>query len=75
MTAKRRLKNDVAVFFQTIILWMFFVFLCFGFKMTWELFYHENTKKRDFLEVALNHSSGIDYDDFMKIDRKCTNEI
>lgn len=43
--------------------------------MTWELFYHENTKKRDFLEVALNHSSGIDYDDFMKIDRKCTNEI
>ena len=30
--------------------------------------------KRELQQIALNHSSDIDFKDFMKIDKKCTKE-
>ena len=30
--------------------------------------------KREQQQIAINHSADIDYEDFMKIYRKCTNE-
>ena len=37
-------------------------------------FYHENSKQKRTLQIALNHSSDIDFKDFMKIYKKCTTE-
>ena len=30
--------------------------------------------KRELQNIAINHSAGIDYEDFIKIYRECTNE-
>ena len=31
-------------------------------------------KKRELQQIAINHSADIDYEDFMKIYKKCTRE-
>ena len=36
-------------------------------------FYHENSK-RELQQIALNHSSDIEFKDFIKIYKKCTAE-
>ena len=37
-------------------------------------FHYENYKKRELQQIALNHSSDIDFKDFVKIYKKCTAE-
>ena len=37
-------------------------------------FHYENYKKRELQQSALNHSSDIDFKDFVKIYKKCTAE-
>ena len=32
-------------------------------------------KKIDFQQIVINHSSGIDFNDFTKIYKKCTEEL
>ena len=32
-------------------------------------------KKIDFQQIVINHSSGIDFNDFLKIYKKCTQEL
>ena len=32
-------------------------------------------KKIDFQQTGINHSSGIDFNDFIKIYKKCTKEL
>ena len=38
------------------------------------LFIKKIPNKRDLQQIALNHSSGIDFKDFMNIYKKCTTE-
>ena len=37
-------------------------------------FHYENYKKRELQQIALNHSSDIDFKDFVRIYKKCTAE-
>ena len=37
-------------------------------------FHYGNYKKRELQQIALNHSSDIDFKDFVKIYKKCTAE-
>ena len=36
------------------------------------IFYYENSKKQVFQQITKNHSSNIDFDDFMNLYKKCT---
>ena len=38
------------------------------------LFHHEINNKREWQNIAINHSADIDYQDFKKIYRECTKE-
>ena len=36
------------------------------------LFHYENSKKKELQQIAFNHSSNIDLEDFMNLYKKCT---
>ena len=40
-----------------------------------KLFYYENFKQTRIQQVALNHSSDIDFKDFMNLYKKCTAKL
>ena len=40
--------------------------------LLYAIFYYENSKKQVFQQIANNHSSNTDFDDFMNLYKKCT---